>query len=163
MFVYWGSLLFFLKYFWKLLSWFLHCHLREGSLLVAGAPAGCAISVVSHAGGGSSSLTLSLQASPSSSAAAVSASLPPRGWASQIARRFCHHPSARPSQSCPLCPFPAAPRGAALRPWPTHPPHGSNTISTCNQYYSWDILYFFPKTQCILYIHSISHFRTVTF
>ena len=67
------------KYFWKLLSWFLHCHLREGSPLVAGAPAGCAISVVSAAGGGSSGLTLGLQASPRSSAAAVSASLPPRG------------------------------------------------------------------------------------
>ncbi|XP_069449583.1 dolichyl pyrophosphate Man9GlcNAc2 alpha-1,3-glucosyltransferase isoform X3 [Ovis canadensis] len=66
-------------YFWKLLSWFLHCHLREGSPLVAGAPAGCAISVVSAAGGGSSGLTLGLQASPRSSAAAVSASLPPRG------------------------------------------------------------------------------------
>lgn len=45
--------------------------------VAAGAPAGCAVSAVSTAGGGGGGLTLGLQTSPRSSAAAVLAPLPP--------------------------------------------------------------------------------------
>ena len=95
-FAYWGSLLFFWKYFWKLPSWLLHCHLCAGSPLVASAPTGCPISMVSAAGGDSGGLTLGLQVSPHSLAAAVPTSLLHGGWASHLAHRFCHHPSASP-------------------------------------------------------------------
>ena len=93
-FAYWGSLLFFWKYFWKLLSWLLHCHLCAGLPLMASVPTGCMISMVSAAGGDSGGLTLGLQVSPQSLAAVVPTSLPRGGWASHLAHRFCHHPSA---------------------------------------------------------------------